>query len=286
MTQRKSIDGLLGRGTWEPPDPARLAALQGRLSHDLPGFLRELYTRTGGGTVGRVDVFDLDELEDVNLHQRGYGEALPSALFFASDGADGFFFVDGSGTLGHGTGAVYWVSRGGVRPDLCRYCAADVPSFLRDAAEGKVTWTGKALRQDPSLDVRELLAAYRDRYGGRSPPKGAWAPGEAGRRLGVRLPDALADLLDTSDGLRIDRAGVTVFPAAQITAVPAIVDAEGRPELLWFAEEDNGRRWAVATGPWRKLQEGDVVSVNPGEDPAQAPRKGPLAAVLARWLET
>jgi hypothetical protein len=286
MTPRETIERLLERGDWEPPDDARLAALAGRLPHPLPPVLGALYAEAAGGSVGHVDVFDLDELEDVNLRPGGYAQALPSALFFASDGADGFFFVDQSGALGKGDGAVFWMSRGGARPDLCRHCARDAASFLLDASEGKITWAGKSLAQEAAIDVRDLLAARRDRFQGRPLQQGSWAPGEAGKRLGVRLPDALADLLDTADGLRVERAGVTVHPAAGVAAVPAVVDPDGYPALLWWAQEDGGRRWAVATGPWRDLQEGDVVAVAPGEDPARAPRQGTLAAVLTRWLET
>lgn len=98
-----SLEGDWDFGERASPDAGDHAA---QMIGGLPAEVAALYARADGGSVGTVDLFWLDELTDANKHRP---KALAKATFFASDGGDGFFLVDGGNALKRGTTAIYWL---------------------------------------------------------------------------------------------------------------------------------------------------------------------------------
>ena len=71
----------------------------------MPEDLKTILARAHGAYVSSINLFTLDKLDDVNNVQETFFTHMPSVIFFASDGSDGFFFVDTDGSLGQESGA-------------------------------------------------------------------------------------------------------------------------------------------------------------------------------------
>ena len=104
--------------------------------------LRTVYAALAGCSIEpdegqMIDVFTLHELADVH-RQAVYRAALPGALFFASDGSDGWYYVDTDGAIGGTAGAVLWGDRGSMSRATSRRIAGDLAGFLRAASDGKL----------------------------------------------------------------------------------------------------------------------------------------------------
>lgn len=272
-------------GDWDPPAKAkRLDAVLKKLP-EMPGELRELYAHANGGSIGKVDFFDVDELENVNLKQT-YRKAFPGAVFFASDGGDKFFFVDTSGALERGPGAVILMSRGAARAQNCILAAHDLARFYGYVIAGDRPWQGRlTLGASEIDDMLDLVAASADKYQGKPYDVMSDALENAITRVKVQIPSALYQLLREVDGMRIPAAGVTVRPAEHLEAVAGVSDGT-YPGLLWFAEDDAGNRYGIAPGGWRGLEPDTVVKVAPGAAVLSAPAIGRLPQVITGWLRS
>jgi hypothetical protein len=132
-----------------PAGAEKIAEAEGVLVRPMPEALKVLYRRGDGGAIGsHVDIFDLTDFRDVNLKRAEHpADYLPSAVYFASDGSDGFFFIDTDGSLGEGKDAVLWADRARRTPADAIPCAPNLATFLRLAVAGEKPWLGASLRK-------------------------------------------------------------------------------------------------------------------------------------------
>jgi hypothetical protein len=125
------------------PSPAdhvdrALAALDADIHDDFHTMYRALEGCEIEADEGpEIAIFDLDEIVDVR-GQTGYREALPSALFFASDGSSGWYYLDLDGSICGTRGAVLWGDRGSMSRETSRPAADDLADFLVKACRGKL----------------------------------------------------------------------------------------------------------------------------------------------------
>jgi hypothetical protein len=287
--ERRRLIGTLG-DAWEPEpasSPEAIVLAQAALEHHLPIQLLALYQIANGATVYPVDIFSIRELINVN---RGIHPALPSAVFCAGDGADGFFFIDDDGRLGEGTGAVFWIDRGFIVPTAARPCAPDLFTFLKDVATGKQAW----LDVEGSLGKRQIqamlaaLKLHSDRWLGR-PGADPVRIYESGSRVGAAIPESLESLLSMSDGMLIPNANIEIWPVAQIEPVAGLEIQPGMPQALWFAEDRQARRYAITLLGGRTPYSNEVVGAGPQEATAESflkvPLLGSLPNLVLNWLE-
>jgi hypothetical protein len=87
----------------------------------------------GDGDGPSVDVFDPEELLDVNQKQPNLRRDREGVMFFASDGGPGFYAVDVKGATSGRPGAILWADRGS---SSAAPVANDLVEFLRLAAAG------------------------------------------------------------------------------------------------------------------------------------------------------
>ncbi len=273
------------RQAWQlgdPVEPERLQAVAGR----LPDEVTALYGMANGGHWGdEVVIFPFAHLvgllDDVALHGR-----LPSAVFFGGNGGDDLFFVDADGTLGRGPGAVYQVGMGSLSPDDAIPVGASLAELAAAVARGERPWEGQTLGR---LRIQETLAALKTRADvwQARPGSGSSALVKTRARTNVGLPPLLAALLLLSDGSRFARRGITLRPATGIEGVAELPASPSgvNPGALWFADADDGTRYAVGTGVSAELPRDIVISVPPGRSATEGVRMGSLRDVLLGWLE-
>ena len=127
---------------------------------DLDGELRAMYEAWNGGSVGAVNVYDLDDVAEVNPDLR---EGIPFGLFFGDDGGDGAFFVDLDGSLGK-AGSIYWTSRGALIPADSIPVGDSLGDFLESAGRGERRWNGLSIRSHGIDDMKAALQRHRDRW--------------------------------------------------------------------------------------------------------------------------
>lgn len=270
-------------GDWEPAPPPKSRDAVTKKLRELPPLLGQLYTRADGGSIAGIDVFQLDELENVNVVQK-YRKKLPGAVMFASDGGDKFLFVDTTGKLGRGAGAVMSVPRDAADPRHCALVAATLESFFEALVRGERPWTtARTLGENAVQEMVDLVLASTDKYRGEPYVVASNALLDAANRCDVRLPSALTRLLRARDGLDIHAVGIHIWPASKIEPVPGTSD-RGYAGLIAFANDDAGNLYGVATGGWRDLEREAVVRISAGGDPATAPTIGSLAALVIDWL--
>jgi hypothetical protein len=287
--QLRQLVTTLGEA-WEPEPALSLEAvvlIEAALNRPLPAPLRALYQIANGATVYPVEIFTIRELIDVNQSAH---PAVPSAVFFASDGADGFFLVDVDNSMGTGPGAVLWIDRGFIAPGAARPCAPDLFAFLADVGRGQQVWLdeSRALGQQDLKAMVGALRAHPERWLGGAP-----APlvdiFARGRDLGASLPKALQALLSISNGLVIPKAQIEIWPLAQIEAVQGRELQPGMPEALWFAEDQQARRYALTLLGGRTPYSNDVLMVRADETAperfATVPLLGSLPRMVLNWLE-
>jgi len=136
-----SLDAAIRTALRQVMHPNRDPAVVDTLPPNAPTDLRTVFAALAGTTIEPddaqpIDIFDVDEMRDVR-GQTGYAEALPSAIFFASDGGDGWFYVDTDGSIGGTAGAVLWGDRCAMRRETSVRVAPDLAGFLVAAANGK-----------------------------------------------------------------------------------------------------------------------------------------------------
>jgi hypothetical protein len=278
----KLIDELEEQWDFEgPPAPGEIAAAEEALGEPLPQPLMDFYRRADGASIGKVDIFTLDEFRDVNKRRSRKDR---DAVFFASDGADGFLLLDLGNKMKKGRGAVFWVDRGSSGTKGRVFAAPDLISFLRLAAAEKTPWIAPSLADVDMDGMRAALETHRERWSGNPPAEGR-TTFDTGFRLGVRMPDELEALLEISNGFRIPGAGLTVLAADELEPVAGTAVASGRPGAVWFAQDDRGNRYAATVIGWRESEGGDVVRVGAGESPNEAPIIGSLPAAVVSWLQ-
>jgi cell wall assembly regulator SMI1 len=265
----------------DPATPADLTRAEQALGRPLPEPLAAFYRRADGAEIGSVDVFTTEEFSDVNKHR---AKAQAGAVFFASDGADGFFLLDVGDRMKKGKGAIFWTDRSDDRVKRWVYNAADFSAFLRIAASGKTSWSAPSLGDVDLAQMIDAVKRHPDRWVGRAPAEFA-AIRDAGVRVNVLLPQEIEELMEISNGFEFPASEVTVYGVTGIEPVPGTTKDTGRPGALWFAEDRAGVRYALTTIGWRDSEGGEVVRVGHGESPDAAPIIGSLPAAVVAWLE-
>jgi hypothetical protein len=266
---------------WEPnPAPAEgaLDRATRTVKAPMPAELRAIYERANGATVGQVDVFTLGEYEDVN---KTLAKKMRFATFFASDGSDGFFFVDRDDALHRGQGAVFWVDRGHVARGECIPCGVALYPFLLSAGAGLVTWDGPRLKEDSGGRLKAALAKHAAHVEAR-PPAAMADLLRASDRVGVFLPESLRQFLRVADGLVA--GDVTLFGCASVQASEER-SPSGHPVAVWFGERAGGIRYAASVVDWRDEEGGRTVVVAPGQKLADAPLRAPVVDFVADLVE-
>jgi hypothetical protein len=284
------LDEMESERVWDALNPpceeknlARIA-----LRNPLPDDLKTLLVRAHGAKLGDLSIFTLQEFEDVNILQDSYLVNMPSAVFFGSDGGDGFFFVDTDGSLGRGREAVFWGDRGAMLPDLCVPCGDNLESFLSPLIRGEKVWKGPNLEE---CAVEAMVKALPDK-------RNQWI-GCAGADLKtifriknqckVGAPSVLKELLGQSNGITFLKTGITFRKAEAIA--PVGVDAEsGLPFALLIGDDEEGNQYVITTGIPTNLPQGwptlagRVVRLTPGRPLEEAQPLGYLPDVVLEWL--
>jgi hypothetical protein len=288
MSNLERVVSELGQklGLSAPAGDAELAAARLAAGRQIPAELEE-YWRLGGfaSSIGQVNFFSRKDFLDVSLDQKSHpADYLPSAIYVASDGGDGCFFVDTDDSLGRGAGAVFWTDRALRVPSQTVPVGKTIAEFLAAVGAGQHPWVGPNLRAIEMASLKVALDQCRDRWHGHAPAEeeALW---DASERIGVRLPIELERLLGIADGMTIPAAGMTVYGQARLAPVDTALDLQGQPRAIWFAEDSHGGRYAVTLAGWREPDGGQVVQVQPGELPQQGPLLGPLPRVMVEWLE-
>jgi hypothetical protein len=273
---------------------------------DVGADFRKMFLRLAGSQLESeagppIEIFDATELLDVNLKQPGYRKDLPAALFFGSDGAGGFYYVDVDGSVDGKPGAVLWGDRSAMTRDGSVPTAATVPAFVRAARAGK----HHPMTRRPSIGDREVvdIAALLKARASDWEPSG---PGvnvffsDIVDKLNCHVTKELSALYKIADGLRLRGkvAGrdAVVVPSAQLTRadakdglpeqrVESRFDAGTFPAGFWIGEHD-GRRLLCCSGlaHWRGLDADMIVAVGPGDAPHSGVVLGRLSKVLRSWL--
>lgn len=283
MTTTNEFSALLATlDGWSPEDRARpeeIPETEAVLGAPLPPELRAFYETVNGGFLGEVAIFGLDVVRRVNPEYRGW---IPSGVFFADDGGDGFFFVDADGGV-QAPGAILWTDRGTCVADDSVPCAASLVEFLRAVGGGARPWKGDTLRDRALAAMAEALAAAPDRWraAGQADLEACIL---ARSRLGAKSRE-LEQLAAMADGLVVPGAGVTLRTLDRVEPVGGAQTEQGLPGALWIGGRDDGARLAVTVRGWREPSGGRVVAVAPGQSAQDAPILGALPSVVRAWLD-
>jgi hypothetical protein len=256
----------------------------------MPDDLKTLLARAHGAYVGSINLFTLDELEDVNNLQDFLFTYIPSAVFFASDGGDGFFFVDTDDSLGCGEGAVFWVYRGGVRPNRCVFCGRDLIEFLTSFLDEEEVWKNPSLEEQAIGKMLVALDAKQDQWIGSAGARLMDVIGISDR-YNLRAPKVLDKLLRKSNGIVFTAANSTLWSTEMIKPVESAFSTGDRPLALLIGEDKAGNQYAIThyTDPsevpqgWPYL-EGRVARLTPGRPLEEAQSLGYLPDVVLEWL--
>jgi len=276
---------------WEigqPSDPDEVTRVFEALPNTPPPSMRALYDFSNGGYLGDVAIFVLFELQNVNQQQHLF-ETFPSAVFFASDGGDGFFMIDTGNDLGFGADHIYWCDRSALQRDHCVPCGESLVEFLRIVARGDRPWDGDTIRQIGVQQMAQTLDAHTGQWIS-NPPATFGEVRQAGQQVGAAIPVVLRELLKLSNGITFGGSGVTVAPAAQLIGLgQPVTEANLSPAVL-FAR-DAAYHYALTTGVWSEqsgvpaLGEGYVLRFRLGQSLEQAEVIGWLPDIVQRWLE-
>lgn len=277
-----------GWEVYQEPNAAEVARVLADLPTPPPPELRLLYEFSEGGYLNDVEIFVLLELEQVN-HERRYFRDFPSAIFFAGDGGDGWFFIDTGDDMGHGAGAIFWCDRASMSWGRCIPCADSLPAFLLAVHAGETPWLEREdLIRQSTADMLAALDAHPD----------AWLPAPpatiddiytAAEQIGVMLPYPLKELARRSNGLIFARSGVAVAAVREFVGFDIPLSGMDAPPLILFARQE-AVQFAVTTHTWRGLAgvepvaEGFVVRLQPGQIVTQAAVLGWLPYVIEDWL--
>ncbi|MBN2389775.1 MAG: SMI1/KNR4 family protein [Anaerolineae bacterium] len=227
-----------------PPTAERKAEVAELVPRPMPESLQTLLAAAHGACVGSINLFTLDELEDVHHAQDYLFTYLPSVIYFASDGGDGFFFMDPDDGLGQGTEAIFWVYRGSAVPNESVFYGRDLGAFLISLAQDEEVWDASSLEQAAISRMLAALDARQDRWSD--------APGarlgdvlDIADREGLRAPKCLEKLLRKSNGLVFPGTGVTVWATSTIKRVEATFSDGYQPLALLMGEDKAGNTVAI-----------------------------------------
>lgn len=256
----------------------------------MPDDLKTLLARAHGAYVSSISLFTLDELEDVNGEQDYLFTYIPSAVFFASDGGDGFFFVDTGPSLGHGEGAVFWVYRGKVVPSQCVPCGESITAFLQSLAQNQEVWKGSSLEERAISSMLQTLEAHRKQWDGQNVAK-LMEIIKVSDRYNIRIPKVLEKLLRRSNGIVFTKPGITLWDTSKIHPVEGEFSNGNRPLALLMGEDQASHRYAIThrvkpqdvPQGWPYL-EGHAVKLTSGQPLEQAESMGYLPDLVASWL--
>lgn len=259
--------------------PAKaFAAVRAATGVEVGGELRAMYEVWNGGSIGAVNVYDLDDVAEVNPELR---ERISFGLFFGDDGGDGAFFVDLDGSLGI-LGGIYWSSRGGLVPADAIPVGDSLSDFLASAGRGDRRWGGTSIRNQGIDDMLEALERHRDSWRTGGIP--STADVSTGLRGAKAMPREVHNLLRAVGSARIPGVGVSILPMHEMTPVEGACDADGDPGAYWFAKDDDGVTYGITAIGWRDPDGGRILKVAHGDDPATAPISGPMPLVVIDWL--
>ncbi len=104
-------------------------------------------------------------------------------------------------------------------------------------------------------------------------------------RAGVGLPNQPSALLELTDGLSIPAADITLYGVSELRPVEGTWTPRGFRGAIRIGEDAGGDRYAMSTSYWRKPNGGQVIQVQLGKWPAEAPLLGPLPRLIIEWLE-
>lgn len=282
---------LIGEG-WEivqEPIQAEVTQVLDSLPTPPPAEVRALFEYSDGGYIQDVEIFTLLEMQQVNAERRYFAD-FPSAVFFAGDGGDGWFFIDAADDMGHGVGAIFWCDRASMTWGRCIPCSDSLPEFLLAVNGGETPWFDRAdLIRQSTNDMLAALDAQQD----------SWLPNapatiddiyDASTRVGYMLPYPLKMLLQKSNGMIFSRSGVVIANAGEFIGLGGIPDTTEAPPLILFAQQQHVQ-YAVTTHTWQSLKgvepvgEGFVVGFVAGQLITQAKVLGWLAYVIEEWLD-
>jgi hypothetical protein len=249
--------------------------------------LRLMYEHSNGGYINELEIFVLFEMEQVNS-DKSYFRDFPSAIFFASDGGSGWFFIDTNDDMGHGEGAIFWVDRGSMTWGLTIHCADSLEEFLLIVADGKRPWFEKEdLTRQSTNDMLALLDK-EDKKWHANPATSFEELTAAVERIGAALPYPLRLLLKKSNGLIFLETGVVIANVSQFKAFGTVPNVQAPPAII-FAQEQNSQ-YAITTPMWASLtnveylSEGFVIRLMAGQTLQQAKVLGWLPYVIEEWL--
>jgi hypothetical protein len=292
MIEAEVLD-IVGGALSPPTEAVKEEVAQLVPRNPMPENLKTLLARAHGAYLGgwSVSLFTLDELEDVNNRQDSLFTYVPSAIFFASDGGDGFFFVDTANRLGRGDEAVFWVYRGGVVPPRCVPCGRNLVAFLTSFLRGEKVWKGPSLEELAIDRMLEALDTYQDRWTGGTGAKLGDIIRVADRNS-LRLPQVLQKLLRRSDGIVFPRTGVTVWGTEAIQRLDLTFSGGYRPRAYLMGQDSRGNPLAITLDDdparvpsgWPYL-EGWLVPLISGRPAQEAQTWGYLPELVLAWLE-
>jgi hypothetical protein len=267
---------------------ARIAA---RLPNPMPRDLQTLFTKACGAVLGNLAIFSLSTLESVNTRTSHLFTRMPSAIFFGSDGGDGFFFVDTDGSLGCGREAVFWGDRGAMSPDRSVFCGDDLAGFLSTLIEGEEVWYGPSQQKRAVKKMMDALDADRDRWVGKVGADLKVLFTFKADRGGVAIPKVLGEFLRYTDGAGFPGSGVSIWGIEDIMPMDVRRTEGDLPFALLIGEDEAGNQYTITTGVSKNLPEGwpilegRIVRLLPDQPLEQAEVLGYFPDVIVSWLE-
>lgn len=273
----------------QPPVPAEVERVFASLPVPPTPELRVLYEHSEGGYVGEVEIFVLLELQQVNREPR-YRRDFPSALFFAGDGGDGWFFIDTGNDMGYGEGAIFWVDRSSMTWGRTVPCGDSLPEFLLAVHRGEKPWqeNDDLIRQTTDA-MLALLDANPGLWVG-NPPATITQIYDAARQIGAPVSYPLTELLLKSNGLVFAKTGIAIAGVQQFIGIGNLPGVAGAPPAM-LVGQDRQYQYAVTTAAWRDLAhvasvgEGFAVRAQPGQWIGQGEVLGWLPYVVEEWLK-
>jgi hypothetical protein len=278
-------------GELSPPTLERKDEVAQLVSASVPDRLKTLLAAAHGAYLGSISLFSLDELEDVHRAQDHLFTYMPSVIFFASDGGDGFFFIDPDNALGQGEEAIFWVYRGSTVPKNSVPCGENLEAFLTSLAQGEEVWKGSSLEERAIARMLETLDAHQDRWTGK---QGAGLSDvlDIADRHQLRAPKVLEKLLRRSNGAVFLPVGIRIWEAQEIKRLECASLDGYQPLALLIGEDEAGNAYAIthrdrpADVPhgWPCL-EGWVIRLPAGQLLEEAETLGYLPDLVIEWLK-
>lgn len=293
------LDELEQSGFFDPglaaDEPAAALQLAGHVAaRRIPAEVLLLLQRGGGAYLGKSPLYLLPASEwlDVHTRQPHLFEDLPSAVYFAADGGDGFLFLDADGRLGQGSGAVLWVDRGSALPESCILCAPNLAQFLAAVQRGEKPWKGLKLPQLQARQMVERLQAARAAGQVQAGPGAELSDLLLTQiRLNLMMPEVLEKLLSFGNGVEFRSARVHLWRVDELQAVAAGAAAGRTPPAYLIGRDADDNLLALSlrsrTGsvpPGWPVRDGILVRLMPGQGLQGAQTLKSLPEMVEEWL--